>query len=322
MSVGNQDSLRITGIVPPMVTPLLERDRLDVSGLERLIEHIIAGGCHALFILGTTGEAPSLNYATRREMVSASCRIVAGRVPVLVGVTDTSFSESISLAAHAADRGADAAVIAPPYYFPAGQPELLEYYQCIISAMPLPVMLYNMPGCTKINIELDTLRHLLDHPKMIGIKDSSGQMTYFHRALRLGRDYPGKSFMIGTEEMLGEAVLMGAHGSVCGGANLFPELYVKLYNAARKKDAVAVERLHRQVMAVTDLYRIGRHGSSNIKGIKCALSCMGICEDFLAEPFHRFREQERNKVRALLAELTDHTLTDIDQKQYHKEVGI
>ena len=284
-----------------MVTPIAARDQLDIPGLEKLIEHILAGGVHGPFLLGTTGEGPSLGYAVRRELIERACQQVNRRVPVLVAVTDTSYTESLSMARHAERCGADAVVIAPPYYFPAGQPELMEYLQSIVSAMPLPVMLYNMPACTKISIELDTLRHVLEHPKVVGFKDSSGQMVYFHRAVQLFAEHPDKTILIGAEETLAEAVMLGGHGCICGGANIFPRLYVDLYNAARAGDLPTIQKLHELVIRVTDLYRIGRHASSTIKGIKCALACMKVCEDYMAEPFHRFREHERKQVRELLA---------------------
>jgi dihydrodipicolinate synthase/N-acetylneuraminate lyase len=289
-----------------MVTPIASRDRLDVPGLERLIEHILGGGVHGLFILGTTGEAPSLSYQMRRDLVERTCRRVDGRVPVLVGVTDTSFTESLSLAQHAERSGADAVVIAPPYYFPAGQPELVEYFQGIADAMPLPVVLYNMPACTKIHIELDTLRRLLDHPNVVAYKDSSGQMVYFHNVIRLLRDYPGKTVLIGPEELLGEATLLGGNGGVSGGANLFPQLYVDLYNAAIEQDLPTVFRLHEKVIDVSSsLYSVGRHGSAIIKGIKCALACLGVCRDDMAEPFHRFHDQEREVIRRRVVGLSE-----------------
>src|SRR5580692_9044910 len=99
------------GIIPPIVTPLRARDELDVAGLERLIEHILGGGVHGLFVLGTTGEAPSLSYRLRRELIERTCRQVAGRVPVLVGITDTAIVEAISLSHFAAESGAQALVV-------------------------------------------------------------------------------------------------------------------------------------------------------------------------------------------------------------------
>jgi 4-hydroxy-tetrahydrodipicolinate synthase len=122
-----------------MVTPLRDRDTLDVAGLERLIEHILAGGVHGLFILGTSGEGPSLSYRLRRELIDRVCRQVTGRVPVMVGITDTAYIETLNLARHAAGAGADAVVLAPPYYLPEGQPELREYLGHLAPELPLPL---------------------------------------------------------------------------------------------------------------------------------------------------------------------------------------
>jgi dihydrodipicolinate synthase/N-acetylneuraminate lyase len=296
--------LPLKGIIPPMITPLRGRDELDAPGLERLVEHIIAGGVSGLFILGTTGEGPSLSYRLRREFIEQTCRQVKGRVPVLVGITDTAFVESVNVANVAAAAGAAAVVLAPPYYLPEGQPELQEYVEHIISELPLPLFLYNMPSLTKVSFELDTVRRAMDNPRIIGLKDSSGNMIYFHQAAGLLKHRPDWSLLMGPEELLFDAVLAGGHGGVNGGANLFPKLYVKLFEAAQAGDLARARQLHAVVMQVTgQLYRIGRHSSSIIKGIKCALACLGICEDFLAEPFHRFRAEERSLVQSRLKEI-------------------
>src|SRR5213596_1084394 len=112
----------LRGIIPPMITPLLDRDTLDAAGLEKLIEHILGGGVSGLFILGTSGEGPSLSYRLRHELIRRVCQQVAARVPVLVGVTDTAFVESLNLAEHAAGAGAAAVVLAPTPYYPVDQP--------------------------------------------------------------------------------------------------------------------------------------------------------------------------------------------------------
>ncbi|MCJ7544407.1 MAG: dihydrodipicolinate synthase family protein [Phycisphaerae bacterium] len=287
-----------------MVTPLLDRDTLDAAGLGRLIEHILAGGVHGLFILGTTGEAPSLSYRLRKELIGRACAQVAGRVPVLVGITDTSFVESVNIAREAAAAGAAGLVLATPYYFPAGQPELLEYLQHLTPELPLPVFLYNMPTHTKLFFEPDTVRQAAEIPTVAGLKDSSSNMIYFHRLQGLFKDRPDFSLLIGPEELLSETLLLGGHGGVSGGANLHPRLYVDLYNAAVAKDLDAVAELHRRVMQISmTIYSVGRYGSSVIKGIKCALSLLGICDDFMAEPFHRFRKPERELVQRHLIDL-------------------
>lgn len=299
------------GIIPPMITPLRDRDTLDVAGLERLIEHILSAGAHGLFILGTTGEGPGLGYRLRKELIERMCRQVKGRVPVLVGITDTAFQESLNVARWSADAGADALVVAPPYYLPAAQPELQEYLDHLVPGLPLPLFLYNMPALTKVSFEIETVRHAMDEPRIVGIKDSSGSMIFLHRILALLPHRPDWSVFIGPEEMLPDAVLAGAHGAVTGGANIFPRLYVKLFEAARSGDLARVRELHALVMRVSEgLYRIGRHSSAGIKAIKCALSLSGICDDFMAEPFRRFQEPERARVWQILDELRP-LLTDL-----------
>jgi 4-hydroxy-tetrahydrodipicolinate synthase len=287
-----------------MITPLLERDRLDVAGLERLIEHILAGGVSGLFILGTSGEGPALSYRLRRELIQRTSRQVGDRVPVLVGITDTIFDESVNIAQAAADAGAAAVVVAPPYYLHAGQPELLEYLDHLVPELPLPLYLYNMPSVTKVAFEIETLRRAMDYPVIIGLKDSSCNMFYFHQVLAVLHHRPDWPLLIGPEELLFDAVLAGGHGGVNGGANVFPRLYVKLFEVARAGDVARARQLHAAIMRVSgSLYRIGRHSSAIIKGIKCALNCLGVCEDFMAEPFHRFRGEERKVVQARVAEL-------------------
>lgn len=295
----------LRGIVPPMITPLADYDALNVAGLERLIEHILDGGVHGLFILGTSGEAPSLSYRLRRELIQRTVHQVQGRVPVLVGVTDTSVAETVNLAQHAADAGAAAVVLATPYYFPAGQTELLDYLRRLVPRLPLPLLLYNMPMLTKVPFEPDTVRQVLDMPGVVGLKDSSGDMDYFRRVEEITRARPDWSLMMGPEHLLVDAIGAGGDGGVCGGANLYPRLFVELYQASAAGDEPRVGKLREHVASLGQIYRVGRHASAVIKGLKCAASLLGICDDVMAEPFHRFLPRERAKVEAILHSFHD-----------------
>ena len=236
---------KLRGIIPPMITPLKGDDQIDREGTVRLTEHILAGGIHALFLLGTTGEAQSLSYKCRYDFVELVCRQVAGRVPVLVGITDTSLDESVKLAAHAAACGAVGVVAAPPYYFAPSQQELIEYYTALADALPLPLYLYNMPSHVKVFLEPATVKTLANHPNIIGLKDSSANMTYFQTLLYHLGDNPDFSLYVGPEELTGECVLLGADGGVNGGANIFPELYVAMYDAACAHDIARVREIQR-----------------------------------------------------------------------------
>lgn len=293
------------GIIPPLVSPLRDRDQLDDEGLQRLVEHVIAGGVHGIFVLGTTGEAPSLSYRLRREVITRVCGLVAQRVPVQVGITDTSFVESVALARHAAEAGASAVVLSTPYYFPAGQTELTGYVRNLAPQLPLPLVLYNMPSLTKVWFELDTLQKLSNVDSIVGIKDSSGDIDYFESLISLRELRPDWSIMIGPEAKLPEAMALGGDGGVAGGANVFPQLFVQCYQAAVAGNAEKLRSLSDIINDFQQIYDIGKYASRHIKATKCALSLLGICDDFLAEPFDRFHPPERERVRLILEPIKD-----------------
>ncbi|TWU21185.1 putative 2-keto-3-deoxy-galactonate aldolase YagE [Novipirellula galeiformis] len=292
--------ISLRGIVPPLVTPLAARDELDHEGLARLLEHVIQGGVSAVFILGTTGEAPSLSYELRREMIRQTTRIVAGRVPVLVGIADTAFMETVHLAQYAAECGADAAVLTTPYYFPAGQTELTSYVQSIVPLIPLPVMLYNMPGLTKVWYEIETLRTLSSIESIVGVKDSSGDLEYFGRLCQLKQERPDWSILLGPEALLQEAHQLGGDGGVNGGANVLPKLFVECYNALRDGDEATAAERRATILEFQKIYDVGKYASRHIKATKSALSLIGICSDLPADPFHRFHEPARARVAEIL----------------------
>ncbi|MBI1373381.1 MAG: dihydrodipicolinate synthase family protein [Phycisphaera sp.] len=275
----------LRGIVVPMVTPLRTPDALDVEGVERLVEHLVEGGVHGLFILGTTGEGPLLGHDLQRDLIDRTARAVAGRMPLLVGVTHTSLTESVRLAAYAAEAGADAVVLAPPCYFPMDQTELLRYVDSFAGAVTLPVVLYNMPALTKVTYEPTTVRRLMESDRIIGIRDSSGDMRYVHELMTLARGRADWCVLIGPETLTAEAVMFGAHGGVNGGANLYPKLLVHLYEAAAAADHQRVRELHDRVLQLgRAIYIPGRLGES-IRNLKAALATRGICADAMTAPF-------------------------------------
>ena len=291
------------GIIPPLVTPLLDRSTLDHAGLERLLSHVLDGRVSALFILGTTGEAPSLSYRLRADFIRRACSQVQGSLPVLVGITDTAFDESVHLARIAADAGATAVVLAMPYYFPAGQTELVDYVEHLVPELPLPLVLYNMPTMTKVWFEIETLRRLSGLEKILGVKDSGGDLDYFARLLTLRNDRPDWLFYMGPEELLIQSVHLGGDGGVNGGANVFPKLFTAAYQAAVERNQERCRELQNWIESWHRVYAIGKYASRHIKATKCALSLLNVCSDFMAEPFHRFKSPEREQVRRVLDEL-------------------
>jgi 2-dehydro-3-deoxy-D-pentonate aldolase len=295
--------LPLSGIIPPLVTPLLDNNTLDVAGLERLIDHVLKGGVHGLFILGTTGEATSLNYSLRKELIKRTSEIVNHRIPVVVGITDTSLHGSLEIAEYAKHEELDGVVIAPPYYVPISQEEMREYLENLAPRLPLPFLMYDMPSCTKMHMSVETIIKAKELGA-IGIKDSSGDMSYLFSLIQAFKGSPEFSIIAGTELFLPDTILQGGHGAVAGGANLFPRLFVDLYDAAVARDLEKVALLREKVMMIDiTIFSVGKHKSRIIKGIKCGLSVMGICNDYVALPLRKFRSEERKKIEQHIEEL-------------------
>jgi dihydrodipicolinate synthase/N-acetylneuraminate lyase len=292
----------LRGIVVPLVTPLAAPDRLDPAALERLIEHVLAGGVQGIFVLGTTGEGPLLEEQVRREVITRTCRQVAGRAPVLVGVTDTVFGAALCLAGHAAGAGAAAVVSSAPYYLKPGQPELARFVEQLAARSPLPLFLYNMPTHTRVIFGPEVIRLGLDLPNVAGLKDSGGDMDYFAAAVEMARARPEWSVLVGPEHRTAEAVRLGGHGGVNGGANAAPRLFVEVYEAAAAGDERRLQAAQRRLLSFGRIYRAGLHESAVIKGLKCALACLGLCDETMTEPFGPLAEAERVQVRAVLEE--------------------
>lgn len=296
--------LPLKGIIPPVITPLVNYEEFDVHGFENLIEHLLSGGVHGLFILGTNGEAASLSYDLRKELVKRACELVNHRIPVLVGISDTSFSASLEIAEYSKSVGADAVVVAPPYYFPMAQEEMVEYLEDLAPVLPLPFLLYNIPSHTKIHTSIETVKRAKELGAL-GIKDSSGDMLYLYSLIEEFKDSPDFSIITGTELFLPETIMNGGHGAIAGGANIFPELFVKLYEASVNNDLETIARLRKKVMKLYNtIYSVGKHASRFTKGTKCALSVMGICNDYMPHPLRKFKPAERKQIEKYIEEIT------------------
>jgi dihydrodipicolinate synthase/N-acetylneuraminate lyase len=278
----------ISGIIPPLVTPLNPDRSTDIDGAHRLIEHVLGGEVHGLFVLGTTGEGPAIDGHQQQEVVAEVCKFVDQRVPVLVGITHSSFQESVQIANFAAEHGADAVVVAPPPYYGSKPADLLELLDGLTAASSLPVILYNIPSNSNVSIGWQTVRQASQVERVVGFKDSSGDMVQFHKVRQATAELDEFTVMVGPEELLAESVLMGADGAIPGGANLFPHLYRQLYDACVERRMPDVYRLHAAVIRISQLlYEVDDSSMRIIRVLKACLAQMGVCGDRLAAPFGR-----------------------------------
>lgn len=296
---------KLRGVAPPVLTPLVTPDELDAPALGRILERLIAGGVAGAFVLGTTGEAPALSYRLRYELVARAAEFVQGRVPLLVGVSDTSLTEAVRLAQHAAHCGATAIVATPPYYFPLRPRDVVRFFLRLADASPLPLYVYNMPACTGVGLTVDDVAACAPHQNIIGVKDSSGDLELFRQLLTLRDARADWSFFVGPEHLLMDAVLAGGDGGVHGGANLDPALFVRWFHAADRCDLVEAEALRRRVLQLGRIYEVGGDFLSVTRGLKCALSLLGVCSDVMAEPAEPYVGEQRALIGRFVRELFD-----------------
>lgn len=299
--------LPLRGIVPPLVTPLTETGKFDGACYSALIDRVIRGAVHGLFLLGSTGEFCSLRAEVRRDVVTEGCRAAGGRVPVVVNVSDTSLEESLKLAAHSAKTGAAAVAICPPYYFAVTQNDLARYAKKFSDASELPVFLYNIPQNAHTEFEVDTVKRLAEVPNLVGIKNSNGSVDYIARLNQIKAQRPEFSLLVGTEELMLESIEAGADGSVCGGANMFPSLYVNLFAATEAGHQPRARDLQDLIVRVSQaVYTVGAPGTSYLRGLKCALAQLGVCGETLAEPLSAFDAEEKRELASRLNRLLPH----------------
>ena len=299
-----------------MVTPLDAKRRLDRQGTRNMVRHLLKGGVDGIFLLGTTGEGPHLSYAIREELVKTVCAEVRklGRarapgalpLPVLAGITETDMDDAVAFAAKCKAFGASAVVAAPPYYFKLTQAECVAWFTEMADRLPLPLVVYDMPAHTDTIIEPATIAKLAAHPNIVAMKDSSSLIALFNK-FRIALEPFADTFslLMGPDEAMGEAVLLGADGGVCTGANLWPAQFKALYLAAKAGDVEEVRRLQRfTTMSSCLLYGLGQGQVGFLKGVKAALAEMGLVQNVLAAPFEPFGGKELVQVRAALHRLT------------------
>ncbi|MFG3671606.1 dihydrodipicolinate synthase family protein [[Kitasatospora] papulosa] len=280
------------GVVPPVCTPLDDRGEVDTASLTRLVDHLVDGGVHGLFALGSTSEVAYLTDARRATALRTVVAAAAGRVPVLAGVIDTTTARVSEHARTAAELGADALVATAPFYTRTHPKETAGHFRRLRAAVDLPLFAYDIPVAVHSKLSVSLVRELAEDGTLAGLKDSSGDEGGLRRLIvelggREGRargPVPHFSVLTGSELTVDAALLAGADGVVPGIGNVDPAGYVRLYEAARAGDwALAAREQERlvELFAMVDAgpeQDMGR-SSSALGSFKAALRLLGVIEN-------------------------------------------
>jgi len=219
------------GIIPAMVTPIDETGRIKEASVRKLVNHLIDGGVHGLFPVGSQGEAFSLAFEQKKEIIRIVIDETRGRVPVYAGTGAVTTRETIETTKMAQDLGVSAVSVITPYFIIPNQKELIEHYTAIAKACPaLPILLYSNPDRTQVPFPISTVLELAAVDNIIGIKDSSGDMSLTGEYIRLTR---GMNFhvLMGRDTLIYAALCYGAAGSICATGNVDPRVPVEIYEA-------------------------------------------------------------------------------------------
>ncbi|MBZ0302254.1 MAG: dihydrodipicolinate synthase family protein [Anaerolineae bacterium] len=244
----NSDSkLTLSGVIPPMITPLTPDGQIDGEGVDRLVHHLLVNGCGGVFVLGSSGEGPWLSAAQRETLIGRTVQAVAGRVPVLVGALEPSTVRTLEVLPMIEDLGADAVVVASPYYFGADESAQLWHFERVAQASKLPVVLYNIPPTTHNPVAVRTIQQALQFDPIIALKDSAGNMDDFKAFLALREQRPEFRVFQGAEKLSNESLLAGADGLVPGLGNLVPKGFVQLVEAVRAGNEAEARAIQAQI---------------------------------------------------------------------------
>src|SRR5260370_955499 len=223
--------------VPARPGAMLERDgTVDEPAVTRLVEHVLAGGVHGVLALGSTGETASLDETSRRRVLEGVVKAANGRVPVMCGVAQSHLSSSRAEVEAAARLGADAALVAAPFYYPMDQAGVLAFYRQLAEHAPLPIFVYNIPQFTKAVFEPATAAPLAREGAIRGIKDSSRDFEYFEGVCIATRALPSFRIFTGSDTMLVASLAMGGAGTICGTGHSAPPPGVRVYHPAARGD--------------------------------------------------------------------------------------
>ena len=263
------------GLMPAMVTPFDTRGELDFEATEAVIERFIEAGVGGISPLGSTGEATHLTFDERKRFAEEVVRLVAGRVPLVVGVGSSGTREAVELARHAEGAGADAVLVVSPFYWKVGEEALYNHFAAVAGSVDIPVLLYNLPMLTGIDLSPSLIGRVAEEcPNVVGIKDT---VTVYGHVVGVLQEVKATNsnfaVLCGWEDLVFPSLLAGADGSICALANVAPELFVDLVDCTREGDLERAAQLHRRILGLVTL---GGYSDPPIGAIKLAMGILGV----------------------------------------------
>lgn len=286
---------RLRGSVAPVITPFNAAHEVDYAKITELVNWQIESGSHAISVTGTSGEPSSLTIEERIKVMETAKKAVGGRVPFVPGTGSVNHKEALHLTKTAQELGADAALVIVPYYVRPNQKALYDHYKAIADAVDIPIIIYNIPGRTAVNMDVKTMARLKeDCPNIIGAKESNKDFEHVNRVLlNCGRDF---LLFSGIELLCYPMLAIGGAGSISATANVEPAKVAEMHDAWFAGDVQRAIELHYELMPLNDVL----FEDTNPGPVKYALGLMGKIEPVLRLPMGLPSEAVQNNVKKVL----------------------
>lgn len=281
-------------VLTAMVTPFNDENELDLNRTEKLVEHLLENGSDGLVVAGTTGESPTLSYDEKKQLFSKVVDIVNGRVPVIAGTGSNHTNGSISLTKMAEETGVDGIMLVSPYYNKPDQRGLYAHFKTVAESTKLPVMLYNIPGRSAVNMDVETIVKLSEVPNIVAVKEASGDLDAMAEIIEsTPKDfdlYSGDDGLTLPVMAIGGTGIVSVASHVIG--NEMQEM-LKLFESGRIQEAA---KLHRKLLPVMK----GMFMAPSPSPVKAALNLKGIETGGVRLPLLPLKDEQKNQIKSLL----------------------
>lgn len=282
------------GSFTALITPF-RNGAVDEGAFQRFVQWQLDQGSHGVVPCGTTGESPTLSHAEHRHVTELCLEVAKGRIPVVPGTGSNSTEEAISLTRHAAEVGADAALVVTPYYNKPTQEGLYQHFKAIAEAVDIPLVIYNIPGRSVVDMSVETMARLADLPNIVGVKDATADLTRPAKTrAAIGHDFTQLS---GEDPTIVPFLAQGGHGCISVTANVAPRACADLHEAWQRRDFETVERINDRLMPLHQALFI----EASPGPVKYAASLLGHCENRLRLPLVSVTPATEERVRAAMA---------------------
>lgn len=289
----------LKGVIPPIVTPVDENENIDEKGLIRVIDHVLDGGVHGVFVMGSNGEFYAMDEENQRRAIEITVNHVAGRVPVYAGVGEITTKACIRLVKQAEKAGADAVTLLTPMFIKLTDEELYEHFTKIAESTTIPVLLYNNPGKTANNISAKLVRRLAQVENIIGIKNTSLDFSQTIQFIEVTRGIENFKVLAGSDYYIYATLAYGGAGCVAGTANVAPGLVADIYEKYMKGDLEGAMKAQFDLIPLRDTYN---YGSFPVV-MKDCLNLMGLDIGHPVMPIQHCSEEKMNELEQVLRNL-------------------